>query len=490
MIKDNQKLLNQIHVVIDILIIIVAFFLAYLLRFDQQSPLNSVPRLEVTGYFYPYRIYSRILLLLVPGYILIYFKCNMYGPKRSRGRSVAIDSTLYSNILGIVYFTFLMVIFKQNEASSFNPFMDYFKVFGEASRWFIFIFFVLNVTLDLTFRFVLVTILRHFRKKGYNLKHVLIVGYSRAAERYIKRLKYNPEWGYQIHGILDDTMPRKHEHLGVPIIGTLEDLPELLAKNTLDEIAITLSISEYAKLAAIVNLCEKSGVHTKFIPDYNNIISSRPYTEDLFGLPVINIRNVPLSNVFNKTLKRSIDVFGALVALILFSIPMIIIAIIIKTTSKGPLIFKQTRVGLHNKEFAMYKFRSMAQQAPDKEKVAWTTINDPRVTPIGKFIRKTSIDELPQLFNVLKGDMSLIGPRPERPFFVEKFKEEIPRYMIKHQVRPGLTGWAQVNGYRGDTSIKLRIEHDLYYIENWTLSLDFRILFLTFFKGFVNKNAY
>jgi len=188
--------------------------------------------------------------------------------------------------------------------------------------------------------------------------------------------------------------------------------------------------------------------------------------------------------------KRAIDLFGAVVALIIFSIPMIVVSIIIKITSPGPLIYKQSRVGLHNKEFPMYKFRSMGVQDPKKEKVAWTTANDPRVTTIGKFIRKTSIDELPQIFNVLKGDMSLIGPRPERPFFVEKFKEEIPRYMIKHQVRPGLTGWAQVNGYRGDTSIRLRIEHDLYYIENWTLSLDFKILFLTFFKGFVNKNAY
>jgi exopolysaccharide biosynthesis polyprenyl glycosylphosphotransferase len=199
---------------------------------------------------------------------------------------------------------------------------------------------------------------------------------------------------------------------------------------------------------------------------------------------------VPLNNPANKVIKRIMDILGALAALVLFSIPMLVISIIIKVSSPGPLIFKQTRVGLHNREFSMYKFRSMAQQDPKKEKAAWTVLNDPRVTPIGRFIRKTSLDELPQLFNVLKGDMSLIGPRPERPFFVEKFKEEIPRYMIKHQVRPGLTGWAQVNGYRGDTSIKLRIEHDLYYIENWTLGLDFKILFLTVFKGFVNKNAY
>lgn len=177
-------------------------------------------------------------------------------------------------------------------------------------------------------------------------------------------------------------------------------------------------------------------------------------------------------------------------ALILFSPVMIGTMIAIKVSSPGPLIFKQERVGLKNKPFMMYKFRSMVVQTEEEEKKGWTTKNDPRVTRVGKFIRKTSIDELPQLFNVFKGDMSLVGPRPERTQFVEQFKEEIPRYMVKHQVRPGLTGWAQVNGYRGDTSIRKRIDCDLYYVENWTLGLDFKILIMTFFKGFVNKNAY
>ena len=231
-------------------------------------------------------------------------------------------------------------------------------------------------------------------------------------------------------------------------------------------------------------------MHTQFVPDYHNIIPTKPYTEDLQGLPVVNIRYVPLSNTFNAMLKRIVDIFGALVAIVLFSPVMLFSCIMIKLTSPGPLIYRQTRVGLHNKPFEMYKFRSMAVQTEEKEKKAWTVKNDPRVTGFGKFMRHTSIDELPQLFNVLKGDMSLVGPRPERPFFVEKFREEIPRYMVKHQVRPGLTGWAQVNGYRGDTSIRKRIDCDLYYIENWTLGLDFKILFLTFFKGFVNKNAY
>jgi Undecaprenyl-phosphate glucose phosphotransferase len=208
------------------------------------------------------------------------------------------------------------------------------------------------------------------------------------------------------------------------------------------------------------------------------------------GLPVINIRYVPLTNTGNALVKRAVDIVGSLFGIVVTSPIMLLCAIMVKLSSPGPIIFKQERVGLHNKNFSMYKFRSMVQQAPSEEKKAWTTKNDPRVTRIGRIMRKTSLDELPQLFNILKGDMSLVGPRPERPLFVEKFKEEIPRYMVKHQVRPGLTGWAQVNGYRGDTSIRKRIEYDIYYIENWTLWFDVKIIIMTFFTGFVNKNAY
>ena len=332
--------------------------------------------------------------------------------------------------------------------------------------------------------------LRKIRRSGFNLRHIIFVGYSRAAEAFIDRIRANPQWGYNVQGILDDNKEIGYTYKGISILGTTDELEEILENNRLDEIALTLGLQEYYKLKRIVATCEKSGVHTKFVPDYNDIIPTRPYTEDLMGLPVVNIRHVPLTNTFNMICKRVMDIAGAVVAIVVFSPVMLVTAILVKTTSKGPLIYKQERVGLHNQNFQMYKFRSMEVQSAKSEKKAWTVRNDPRVTAVGRFIRRTSIDELPQLFNILKGDMSLVGPRPERPFFVEKFREEIPRYMVKHQVRPGLTGWAQVNGYRGDTSIKKRIEYDLYYIENWTIGLDIKILFLTFFKGFVNKNAY
>ena len=352
------------------------------------------------------------------------------------------------------------------------------------------VFFALNILLLAGERLAIRLFLRSLRTNGYNQKHVLMIGYSRAAEGFIDRVSLNPEWGYHIQGILDDHKDPGYVYKKIPVLGPISDLETFLAANTLDEIVITLSIGEYANLEQIVAACEKSGVHTKFIPDYNNIIPTIPYMEDLQGLPVINIRHVPLTNVFNATVKRCVDIFGALFGITLFSPLMLITAALIKITSPGPVIYSQERIGLHNRPFKMFKFRSMEVQDPNKEKKQWTTPHDPRVTPVGRFIRKTSIDEMPQFFNILIGDMSLVGPRPERPQYVEKFKEEIPRYMIKHQVRPGLTGWAQINGYRGDTSIRKRIEYDIYYIENWSIGLDIKIIFLTFFKGFINKNAY
>ncbi len=467
MIKDNQKYFNRIHVVIDAIVIIASYMFAWFIRFKSGI-------FVIDDWYLSLRVYMMALIYIIPGYLFLYYMFKLYTSKRVQGRRLEAWHILQANAIGLL--VFILVLYVKKEVNF--------------SRTMIFVFFAINIIAEVFIRNFIRHFLRDMRKKGYNQKHMILVGYSRAAEEYIDRIKANPEWGYDVRGILDDHQPRGTGYKGVKVIGTIDNLLIILPQNRLDEIAITLGINEYHKLEYIVGMCEKSGVHTKFIPDYNNIIPTRPYTEDILGLPVINIRHVPLSNTLNALIKRIIDIFGSLVAIILFSPIMLVTAVIIKLSSKGPLIFKQERVGLQNKTFAMYKFRSMIVQDVNAEKSGWTTKDDPRVTSIGKFIRKTSIDEFPQFFNVLKGDMSLVGPRPERPQFVEKFKEEIPRYMVKHQVRPGLTGWAQVNGYRGDTSIRRRIDCDLYYIENWTLGLDFKILFLTIFKGFVNQNAY
>ena len=398
----------------------------------------------------------------------------MYTPKRTQSVETEIVNVCKANVTGALLFMVALTAFK----------------IQDFSRGLIGIFFILNIVLTLAVRCFIRFVLRFFRKKGYNLKYILLVGYSRAAEEYINRINANPQWGYVIRGILDDHVPRGTVYRGVKVVGTIDNLTEILPVSELDEIAVTLALSDYDHLEAIVGLCEKSGVHTKFIPDYNSLIPNKPYTEDLMGLPLINIRYVPLTNTMNIIAKRIVDIVGSFCGLVVLSPLLLIVAVLVKTTSKGPVIFKQERIGLHNKSFNMYKFRTMRMQNPGEEKKGWTVKDDPRVTKVGRFLRKFSIDELPQLFNILRGDMSIVGPRPERPQFVEKFKEEIPRYMIKHQVRPGLTGWAQVNGYRGDTSIRRRIDYDLYYIENWTMGFDFKIMFMTIFKGFFNENAY
>lgn len=466
MIKDNQRHFNRLQLILDAFIVMASYFVAWQIKFN--SPwMHGIRTISFEGYM-------RLLWIMVPAYLILYTAFHLYTPRRIQGRRLEMSNLIKANTVGIMIIITVLYVTRQHDFS----------------RDMFFIFYVLNTFGIVVVRLGIKTVLRKVRKGGYNQKHILLIGYSRAAEGYIDRIVGNPQWGYKIRGILDDNIAAGTRYKGVQVLGTIGNLEYILPENKLDEIAITLSINEYSKLEKIVNACEKSGVHTKFIPDYNNIIPTKPYTEDLLGLPVINIRYVPLTNTFNIIIKRVVDIFGALCGIIVSSPIMLVTAIAIKLTSKGPLIFKQERIGFHNKPFKMYKFRSMVVQEDTEEEKGWTTKHDPRVTKVGKIIRKTSIDELPQLFNILKGDMSLVGPRPERPQFVEKFKEEIPRYMVKHQVRPGLTGWAQVNGLRGDTSIEKRIEYDLYYIENWTFGFDVKIMFLTIFKGFVNKNAY
>lgn len=466
MIKDNQKHFNRLRLIVDAAVTVGSYLLAWWLKFES-------PFFEGHDAL-SFNSYVRALYFIVPAYVILYYYFGVYTPKRGVKNSGEFFEIVKANIAGVIAVIFILYMMK----------------ITDFSRMMIGIFMVLNITISGILHSLLRKMLAALRRAGYNVKYVLLVGYSRAAEEYIKRIVANPQWGYQVRGILDDDVPAGTMFKGVKVIGRIDNLKVILPNSTLDEIAITISLKDYERLEEIVDLCEKSGVHTKFIPDYASIIPTIPYTEDINGLAAINIRYVPLSNTINRIVKRLCDIFISLVAIVVTSPLMLTIALLIKKTDNGPIIFKQERVGLHGKKFYMYKFRSMRVQTVEEEKSGWTTKDDPRVTKVGKFIRKTSIDELPQLFNILKGEMSVVGPRPERPQYVDKFKEEIPRYMIKHQVRPGLTGWAQVNGFRGDTSIYKRIEYDLYYIENWSFFMDVKIIFLTFFVGFINKNAY
>ena len=462
MIKDNQVHLNRAHAVLDGLIIAGSYIASYFIIKDP-----SVGQYTQTQYF-------NYLKYIIPSYLILYYMMQLYTSKRALKLWDEFVDIFQANVLGVLgLYVFLFVTQS-----------------GNFSRKLSIIFFAINVSATTFAHGLLRKFLQFIRKKGYNIKHILLVGYSRAAEGYINRIIDNPQWGYVIAGVLDDFVPIGTSYHGIEVIGNIDNLSSFLENSKFDEITITLPLNDYDRLEELVAQCEKSGIHTKFIPDYSSLFPSHPFTEDVQGIPVINIRYVPLSNSMNRLAKRCVDIFGSLMGIILLSPLMFIIAFLIKVTDNGPILYKQERVGLNGRIFNMYKFRSMRVQTESEEKKGWTTKDDPRVTNIGKIIRKTSIDELPQLFNILIGQMSIVGPRPERPQFVEKFKEQIPRYMVKHQVRPGLTGWAQINGYRGDTSIRKRIDYDLYYIENWSMMFDFKIIIGTIRYGIVNKNAY
>ena len=469
--KKAQEQLKNLFIIIDLVVIIGSYLLSwYLVIFSRD---------DVSIGVLPQEVYFRALIFIAPIYIILYAIFGLYSSdERNHNIFDDIIKVVEGNIIGLLLINTVLFV------GSKNPY------FSNFSRIMIFSFGVINVVLDSLIRILVRSLVYAIRKKGFNQKHILLVGYSDASFKFIDKVFNNPGWGYSIYGIVDDKHKLNDDYRNVKIVGRIDDLEKIISENDFSEIAITLSLNEYDKLRKVVSVCEKSGLHTKFIPDYGTMIPSRPQTDDFDGLPVINIRAVPLQGFFNSFIKRTMDIIGSIFAIILFSPFMLIIAIIIKLTSKGPIIFKQQRVGLHNKIFTMYKFRSMIEQDDREEKTKWTTKDDPRTTKIGRVIRKISFDELPQLFNVLKGEMSLVGPRPEREQYVEKFKETIPRYMIKHQVRPGMTGWAQVNGLRGDTPIDKRIQYDLWYIENWTLLLDIKILIMTIFVGFYNKNAY
>lgn len=426
-------------------IIGATYFFSWYLRFKSGLFVQDAGVLPAKTYF-------SALFLIIPGYLLLYSIFQLYMPRRVKSYRKELMDIIRANGIGFMIFILVLYFIKQEHFS----------------RQMLCIFFFINISLEFASRYLLRTILWKMRKQGLNQKHILMIGESQMAEQYMDRLRENPKWGYQVFAHLKDE----------------EKLERILEGNELDEVVIALRAEDYGKLERIVDVCEKAGVHTKMIPDFGNVISTRPYIEDVQGIPVIHVRRVPLNIMRNRAAKRAVDLIGATVAIILFSPVMLLTVLVVALTEEGSVIYRQERVGLHNQVFYMYKFRSMIMQDEEKEKAEWSTRNDPRITPVGKLIRRTSIDELPQLFNVLKGEMSLVGPRPERPQFVQKFRDEIPRYMVKHQVRPGMTGWAQINGYRGDTSIEKRIEYDLYYIENWTMIFDMKILILTIFKGF------
>lgn len=464
MIKENQKHLNRVQLILDLSLIGISMAIAYWARFMLLDGHVSLAQKEML----------HVVIWTVIVYTFCYYSKGLYRPKRRETLLQESVDIFQAHLLGIVLLMVGLYVFK----------------FGDFSRGQLMIFFAVNLLLMLLERMAVRSVLRHIRRQGYNLRHCIVVGANEISNDFLNRIEKNKHWGYCIDGILDHALADTEQYRGYPVLGDISDLPHILSARYCDMVIVALTSRDADVLGDVLFQCEKAGVKSSIIPYYYQHVPLRPHIDDLDGLSMIDTRHVPLDDGLHGSCKRIFDILFSLFAIVITSPLMLFSVIMIKITSPGPAIFRQERVGLNRKPFMMYKFRSMHVQTDEEEREQWTTKDDTRRTKWGAFMRRTSIDELPQFFNVLKGDMSVVGPRPERPFFVEKFKEEVPRYMIKHQVRPGITGWAQVNGYRGDTSIEERINHDLYYIENWTFAFDLKIICMTIFKGFINKNAY
>ncbi len=458
MIKSLQKYLNILNRLLDIGLIVAAYYVAIwlwliVIKKDANSIVLAMDRAWVFA------------LLFAFAAVLAYQVMGLYDSLRARPIGREVVRVLEGNLFSVLVVAAALYVLKLQEFS----------------RGVLAVFFILASVFVLGKRLAMRYTLRYVRKLGYNQKHVVIVGDGLQARQYAKGIRSNPQYGYLIDGYIgkEAAMPE------LRCLGGLEALHTLLAEPGVDEVVAALSPEDVTSLPQVIQETEKQGVKVSIIPFYNDYISGSAKVEALGDSRLISVRTTPLDDPLKAGLKRTCDVLGAGLLILLTSPIMLVAAIGTKLSSPGPIIFKQQRVGLNRRAFTMYKFRSM--RINEEKDTAWTRDSDPRKTKFGSFIRKTSIDELPQFFNVFKGDMSLVGPRPEIPHFVEQFKEIIPLYMVKHRVRPGITGWAQVNGLRGDTSIEERIKHDIWYIENWTFWLDIRILFKTAFGGMVNR---
>lgn len=410
-------------------------------------------------------IYGSAALFYPIVMMLVLASMRLYNSGRVRRIRYEVIVVIWANVLGILGIGTVLYFFRLQEFS----------------RGVLAMFFITSTLLLLVKHVGLRIGLNRLRASGYNLKHIVVVGTGSLAQQYAMDVQAMKHTGFCVAGFYGSKPAQPLDQY----MGALDLLEARLQGTGVDEVIVALEPHEAQSVSKVIQICEKNGTKVSVIPFYNDIIPSNPTIEIIGKTKLINLRSNPLDNIGLAFIKRGMDIVGSALILIITS-PLLLIAVIgTKLSSPGPIFFCQQRVGRNKKPFLMYKFRSMRVNA--EQDTAWSKDVDPRKTKFGSFLRKFSIDELPQLVNVIKGDMSLIGPRPEIPHFVELFKEEVPLYMVKHQVRPGITGWAQVNGYRGDTSIAKRVEYDIWYIENWSIGLDIRILFMTAFGGIVNS---
>ena len=463
MLKKYYSVFGPAHRLLDALILVGSWFLAYYLR--KHYPLQ-IMQAEMP----PFHLYAAYGIVIVLLWGTVFSVSNLYSSKRMTRRTVEAYKVIRAHSTSVLIFislTYLLAAYK-------------------LSRGVFVYFYFISAVLLVYSRIILRNTLRHLRAKGYNIQRVLIIGTGAAAQQTYFKLTRHPELGLQIVGFAG--IPAAINTDALKVLGPVEQMVALVHRHSVDKIVVALSRTEAVQLENILNILKDQIIDIILVPDIYEYVALGCEVEDFDGLPMVSLNETPIIGM-NMFIKRLCDIFVSLFAILIFGLPMLLLAIIVKVTSKGPVFYRQERMSLNGKRFDMLKFRSMIlDQSGDVDLL--TKKDDPRVTSIGRIMRQASLDELPQFFNVLKGDMSIIGPRPERTWVVEEVRTRIPLYMLKHKVKAGITGWAQVNGWRGDTSLERRIEYDLYYIKNWSMLFDLKILFLTVFKGFTNRNAY
>ncbi|OFW04531.1 MAG: undecaprenyl-phosphate glucose phosphotransferase [Acidobacteria bacterium RIFCSPLOWO2_02_FULL_67_36] len=479
MIRRYNRLLALYFVITDAALSMAAFVLAYVIRFDLL-----VSIIPVTKGFPQFEHYLKMLPFIQGIVPVAFFVQGLYHLRRGRSRVDDFFAVFVGSILAVVigiggtlYFNTYWVPPDLKEKGVF-----------EISQIVWAVYLVLSVVFTYTSREIVREALERRWRAGIGLKRVLIAGAGDLGRMVADKVLEHRELGFKVIGFVDD---RDGDHIGyrgLPVLGGVAEADEIIRREKIDHVYVALPLEEHVKMLGIVEATSREGVDVHVVPDLLQFIALRARLENLDGVPIISLNDVPLRG-FNSVLKRAIDIAISAAALVVASVPFGIIALLVRYTSTGPVFYRQERMGLDGKAFDVFKFRSMHEGAEDETGPIWARDNDPRCTRVGTWLRRTDLDELPQLWNVLRGDMSIVGPRPERPYFVEQFKHRIPQYMLRHKVKAGITGWAQVNGWRGNTSLEKRIEYDLYYIENWSVALDIKIMWLTILHG-LQKHAY
>ncbi len=465
MLKEQSRLLQRLLFVADLAVIAVAWVLAWVIRFEAMEPPLYVALAR----------YLEFLPVVLVLWGTVFLVSGLYQTRRAERLPLIAFGVARAVFLGLV----------ASVAATF-----FYREFS-FSRLHMLLFGGISSALLVVLRVGMYAALRQARRRGKNLRRVLIVGAGRAGQRLAQAFRQYPWMGFEVVGFLDDREPEEP----VEMLGTTDDLPDVMDRlaaegRGADLVYVALPSWASEKVERIIGAAAKRLAHVALVPDlfqFDVILNSR--MSEVGGLPVIHLVDESPFDA-RRAVKRAVDVVFSLVVLALLSPLLLALAIGVKLSSPGPVFYRQTRMGLNGRTFEMLKFRSMPVNAESGTGAVWAKAGESRATPLGAFLRRTSLDELPQFINVLRGDMSVVGPRPERPVFIDEFKEHVPHYMLRHKMKAGITGWAQVHGWRGNTSIEKRIEFDLFYIQNWSLGLDFKIMWLTLFRGFVHENAY